>query len=253
MARMFKVIENEPVVLDIPLAEEPLTVNDGLAFAAKHIVPLSEALVCGHGRIILLVQEGQKSWSKSRKSAIIQTEFYVGMFEDLLRDIRDTHHPELKPAARRRDMTVVAGNESKETELGEEFLEDLLFGAAYLNGPVEELFWKKITFGMRRTDGTIFLANMAPANFMADEEDPLHHQLFGFAYKLAKAVDSVFSNKYCWVEYIHEKRRLEAEGISKEDASSAAFKHIYRRPQPPANSPVLPAGGAEGLHRPKPV
>ena len=164
---------------------------DGQALAKKYIEPNMDDLVHGRAKIRFLVPASRPHPNSDGRNNL-PADFYTGMVEPFLRELRDHHMPELKYTARRNRFSTVASD--KVADPIKAFTQIMATNARTYDA-LETLFWERIQFGLIYEGGEIIMGAMdADREFYfsgKNEKDELN--LFVWVYKLCKALEGSFT------------------------------------------------------------
>lgn len=165
----------------VTLAEA--TINDNLV----------QGIIKGTAKIHIVIPDHLPQFTNNgRGGSIIMGEFYVGLLERLLEQVRDELFPHLKPQANR-DKIVEVGKASDDAL----DIADQIFRTAWTTyDPLEQYINGKIAIGLLHTDGTYTIAEHDAERMMQETNlsEEMDAKLFRFCYKYYAGLDTMFSH-----------------------------------------------------------
>ncbi len=168
---------------------------DGQALAGEVINEnLVQGLIKGTAKIVVLIPEHIRHFTDNGTGgSTVMAEFYMGLFELMLEQVRDELFPELKPQANR-DKIFEVGKKAEDLKDIVEFV----FHTAWVTyDPLERFINDKIQVGLLHPDGSYSLVHCDEERVMTnplEEGSDLSHRLSYFAGKYYKGLDGMFMN-----------------------------------------------------------
>lgn len=167
---------------------------EGEALAAKHMTPaLIEGIQKGRASIHILYPEVLTPFTPDFKRSTIMSDFYVGLLEPTIRQLRDTLFPELRIQANRDKMFVVGQGS---VDIQKDILPRLFQTAWVTYAPLEQFLHERIKLGLLMDDGRELIAEWSDDRLFScpGGNEELDNKLFGLTYSYFKALDWMFNS-----------------------------------------------------------
>ncbi|MGB1076789.1 MAG: hypothetical protein ACPG05_00640 [Bdellovibrionales bacterium] len=168
-----------------------LDFKDGLALAEQYIEPLTSGFCKERIQIAFLIPEDRPLRENGCGYSTITASFFVGLFEELITNVRNTQIPDLSVTVARSKMRAV---ETKGDQGDSRTVVSDLFDIPWNTyDPIERFLNKTLAIGVSHQDGTHTLAEYDNDRMMKEiSDEDTNNKAFFWSYKYYKALDSMF-------------------------------------------------------------
>lgn len=175
---------------------EVLDFMDGVELAQEYVIPITEGFLTRTARIAFLVPQDRPSETQDRLSFTISAFFFVGLFYNLLWEIREREYSDLKHYTARKKISLTGGTEFTPPD-AERSLQKLLELAWLDYADLRKSLDNRILIGLLDHNNQPIFSKLNPKGKMIKHPDPdISNKLFCWNYKFQKALTAIFMSDF---------------------------------------------------------